>query len=623
MRTYKIKFGEHLNNNFSNIKDLSYCANSSKKIKDIKDFITCYDDSLCPCMLKYYAFSSSVFSNNYEEYSETNENEKLLKNIKGDTIAIMKIKSSCQCGSLLKNKELLSLSKTDLIQKFNSKIQYIAKLEKNDEWKFTKEKVVNFYDIIININSILKVKKGWEIEMTKEGEKKYEEFKDQELIIIGVVGNMNKGKTFILSKLSKIELPSGTCINTKGISVKYPKLEENENRKYILLDSAGLETPILKSPEELEHNKRNKDIIENYNKFIEKARDILITESFLQNFIISNSDILLLIVDILTYSEQKLINKIKQEIIRGKKEKKLFIIHNLRTYRKKEQVKKFIDDVLFKSGTFDLQAHENVTAENTRIEGEHFTEKEIKGIKIFHLLFAADGSEAGDIYNNYTINFIEKQYSDVITKRKFDVIEEIKDKFIYISPKILKEKINNEDFISIEETKEKKLIALKGDKKDLVLKRCYIDELGFQSFKGNGFEPRYNFFRKDKYLEIRVEVPGNVDIPQVQRALYFGDSTNIKIYGNKKKDKYPTKIEDNIENTRDFGEFNIDINFKTEEFKIISKPVSQTIKNGILFVRYQIEEEYVEETGSSLVVNNDEDEEEKKYFISLKNYSKK
>ena len=51
----------------------------------------------------------------------------------------------------------------------------------------------------------------------------------------------------------------------------------------------------------------------------------------------SNSDILLLIVGILTYLEQKLINKIKQEIIKGRKEKKLFIIHNLRTYRKKEQ----------------------------------------------------------------------------------------------------------------------------------------------------------------------------------------------------------------------------------------------------------------------------------------------
>ena len=613
MKTYKIKFGEHLNNSFNNIKDLSYCDNnSSKKIKDIKDFITCYDDSLCPCMLKYYTFSASVFSNNFEEYSGMNENEQLLKNIKSDIIGIMKIKSSCKCGNLSKNKELLSLSKTDLIQKINSKTQHIAKLEKNDEWKFSKEKVENFYDIIININSILKVKKGWEIEMTKEGENKYEEFKDKELIVIGVVGNMNKGKTFILSKLSKIELPSGTSINTKGISVKYPELKKNENRKYILLDSAGLEIPILKSPEELELNKDNKDIIENYNKFIEKARDILITESFLQNFIISNSNILLLIVGILTYSEQKLINKIKQEIIRGRKEKKLFIIHNLRTYRKKEQVKKYIDDVLFKSGTFDLQSHEEVTAENIRIEGEHFTEKEIKGIKIFHLIFAEDGSEAGDIYNNYTIKFIEKQYSDVLTKRKFDVIEEIKDKFIYISPKILKEKINNEDFISNEEIKEKKMIVLKDNKKNLVLKKCYIDELGFQSFKGNGFEPQYNFFRNDKYLEIRVELPGTVEISKVKRALYIGDSTNIKINGNKKKDKYPTKIEDNIENTRDFGEFNIDINFKTEEFKINSIPASQTIKNGILVVKYEIEEEKAEETGSSLVVNNDEDEEEEK-----------
>ena len=59
-----------------------------------------------------------------------------------------------------------------------------------------------------------------------------------------------------------------------------------------------------------------------------------------------------------------------------------------------------------------------------------------------------DDSEAGDLYNNYTIKFIEKQYYDVFTKRKFYVIEEIKEAFIYISPRILKVKINNEDFIS-------------------------------------------------------------------------------------------------------------------------------------------------------------------------------
>ena len=519
----------------------------------------------------------------------------------------MKIKKSCDCGHISKNKDLLNLTKLDLINAFNQKTEKIEKLEKIDEWKCSKEKVENFYDIIININSILKVKTGWEIEMSEEGEKKYEQFRDKELIVIGVVGNMNNGKTFVLSKLSKIKLPSGTSINTKGISVKYPELANNENRKYILLDSAGLEAPILKSGEEKEDFD---DLIEKNNKFKLKARDIIITESFLQNFIISNSNILLLVVDYLTTSEQKLINKIKEEIIKRKKEKKLFIIHNLKTYIKKEQVKKYINEVLLQSGTFELKAHEEVTAERTRIEGEHFTEKETKGIKVYHLLFAADYSEAGEIYNKYTIQFIEKQYSDVFTKKKFDVIEQIKEQFVAISPKILKEKVEINDFISNEEAKENKIIGLNNNEKQITLKRCFVDELGFQIFKGSGFEPLYNFFKTDKYLEIRVEIPGNVDVKKVGRAEYIGDLTHISIIGEKKRDKLPKNKDDNIESTREYGEFNVDITFKTEEFKIKSVPKTQAIKNGILYVKYEIEEEIIEENELPLTVNEDEDEKE-------------
>lgn len=43
---------------------------------------------------------------------------------------------------------------------------------------------------------------------------------------------MNKGKSFILSKLSKIELLAGTSINIKGIRVKYPKLENTSYRNF-------------------------------------------------------------------------------------------------------------------------------------------------------------------------------------------------------------------------------------------------------------------------------------------------------------------------------------------------------------------------------------------------------
>jgi ABC-type antimicrobial peptide transport system ATPase subunit len=82
--------------------------------------------------------------------------------------------------------------------------------------------------------------------MSERAQHNYQSFKNEKIIKIGVIGNSNKGKSFILSKLSKIVLPSGTSIRTEGISVKYPDLDLFSNRRIVLLDSAGLETPVLK-----------------------------------------------------------------------------------------------------------------------------------------------------------------------------------------------------------------------------------------------------------------------------------------------------------------------------------------------------------------------------------------
>ena len=142
--------------------------------------------------------------------------------------------------------------------------------------------------------------------------------------------------------------------------------------------------------------------------FREKAKDVLITESFLQNFLIEFSDVLLIFVDNLTYSEQKVINKIKEEIKNHRKNKKLFIIHNLKTFRTEQQVKNYINNILLKSGTFSLNKHEHITSEENLIKGEHFTESEPKFFRVYHLIFAADKSEAGKIYDAYTMKFIEQ-----------------------------------------------------------------------------------------------------------------------------------------------------------------------------------------------------------------------
>lgn len=96
----------------------------------------------------------------------------------------------------------------------------------------------------------------------------------------------------------------------------------------------------------------------------------------MKNFLIEFSDVLLLVVDNLTYSEQKVINKIKDEIKNHRKSKKLFIIHNLKTFRTEQQLKNYINNIFLKSGTFSLNKHENITSEENVIKGENFTEPE-------------------------------------------------------------------------------------------------------------------------------------------------------------------------------------------------------------------------------------------------------
>ena len=355
-----------------------YDIKDNKTLGDIKDFITCFNNSICTCMLKLY-------TNNKQISEENDDDNKKLKEISKDgMIYIGQIEQKCKCNFLINNESLISLSKRSYIKKIND-LEKISEIEEKQQQ--------DFYDVIININSILDINNGWKIEMSSRGEQKYKTFKGREFIKIGVVGNINKGKSFILSKLSRINLPTGTSINTKGLSIKYPDLElGNDKRKFILLDSAGFEKPILKSKIIKEKSKENDNKINEENKneikeengieedeyyqaFISRARDILITESFLQSFIISESDLLLIVLDTLSISEQKLINKIKREIKIKKISKKIFIIHNLKTFRTVQQVEAYVNEILLKSVSFHLRKESQITSDKSKHSlGYYFTE---------------------------------------------------------------------------------------------------------------------------------------------------------------------------------------------------------------------------------------------------------
>ena len=528
-----------------------------------------------------------------EEMEKIQQKNKLLElAINGDPDTIEKLKDLGVIDQNLVPKE-----------KSNIKIDPITNEIIGGNKPILEPNFINFYDVIIDIKSVKDIYKGWEIKRSKRAEEHYEDFKKDKIIKIGVIGNSNKGKSFLLSKISKIDLPSGTSIRTEGISIKYPELDLFKDRKIVLLDSAGLETPVLKEDEnknkegeekEKEENKDDEDENEKTNEkelFKEKSREKLITELFLQNYIIVNSDILLVVVGILTYSEQKLINRIKTEIQRAKINKTLFIVHNLITYTTIEQVKDYAKHFLYKSATFHLEEGQKISTKLKEKKGGFFYEKNTDP-KIYHLIFANEGSEAGNYYNPFTLDFIESEFQRVTDIKTFDVIKTVKERFIEKSTDFM-EKLEKPLKLSDFDDSNNKLIKLNNNNNNNVaLKKCLIDELGFSNLKANGFEPTYNYYKKGDKIIIRLEAPGNTSIKSNVDAL--GEYKIIRLTGNKKKDKEPEKLEDNVFNSRESGPFLLDIPLKNEDFMIKNEPPTYAEKKGVIILEFKLEEKEID-----------------------------
>lgn len=593
-----------------------------KRIKDLKYFIIeqYKEKKFCPCQLIICDYFHNQLC--YSNVNDTPE-ENIDKCFSEHNIYIhVNSDTSCDCGF----DNLNSLSKFEIYEKYMEKIRKLIlkyeciinekekeiknleelndellnnidrknKIEKDKEMEFITGDINNivkfnqyndninfedFYDIIININSIKQVNQGWDIKMNEIGKLRFEEYKNKPALIIGMIGNSNKGKSFLLSKLSKIDLPNGTNIRTEGLSIKYPDLKKYINRKIVLLDSEGLESPFL-----FQYYEKRNDVTDEMLK--EKAKEKLVTEYFLQNFIMDSSDIIIAVVGLLTFQEQKFLNKIKSQISKLKYGKTLFVIHNLMTLTTVEQVKNYINNTLMNSATFDLEKTTKITTKISSGEKvEYFFEKKTK-IRIIHLIFANEGSEAGKFYNNFALEFIENSFQEIINIKPFDVIENLKERFIGLS-KILMENnkkdpiITKNDFINYDKIIKERKIRLEK-KRDIILKRYYIDELGFSDLRSNGFSPCYNYFLKDDKLILRLETPGKVNISVEYK---IGEKYNIiKIKGEKKKDLEPFDLKDNTFNDREFGEFSVDIPIMVY-LDITIKP-EINFKDGIYTIKY-------------------------------------
>ncbi len=282
----------------------------------------------------------------------------------------------------------------------------------------------------------------------------------------------------------------------------------------------------------------------------------------------------------------------------------LIVIHNLKEFETRKQVDDYLENILKKSSTFSLEDNSNINLEKEESEWKPLFEPKTEP-KIYHLIYAKKGSDAGKYYNKKAIEHIYKLITSITDKEAFDPIESIKNYFSEISETILENPIGKEDLIYnddviadvIDENDNKKLVSkimLKEQSKEIILKKCLIDELGI--VQGNSFNAQYSYYITDKNVFVYVELPGkfpdkkddieyadvNID-PQAEGSYYI-----IKITG-RKKNGFENIInckEASQFNKRQFGEFNIQI--KLDKINL-SKEYDVKIKNGCVLIEFTIE----------------------------------
>ena len=460
----------------------------------------------------------------------------------------------------IKNKEL-----EKSLQKKEEEINTIKKeyIPENYGLKFQSDQKSGDYDIVLDINSFKSlINEGWPIHYNKEsGKEQYLNKKDKPTIVVGVIGNGNKGKSFFLEKLSGYDIPKGFNVKTIGLSIRYGTTEDHN---VAILDSAGQETPLLKNlkdkkdkteennetpkgnledkanssikenveennkdlnkdDEKIEQSKKEQKLEDEDFEFEQYSRDKLITEFFLQKFIIYKSDILILVVGNITLTEQKLLSRVKNEVESMDKNKIIYVVHNLKDYSTEEQVNDYIENTLKKLYKIEI---EEIIRQNLRKDSnydkdcfnKYFVEN---NKKVMHFIFVNEFSEKAEYYNKPTINYIKSEIESIKTRNTFSILDDCKKFLVKISEEIMEENPKVENLIFVEDDKNDKIVL--RNLKEITLKKFVVDEMGY-TLNNDTSNPKYSYYinTEDRNLYINIELPGGGSIcPRVEVALGY------------------------------------------------------------------------------------------------------
>ena len=461
----------------------------------------------------------------------------------------------------------------------------ITNMTKNLKYEELCEKSDNpIYDIVIDIKTILDLEKGWNIILNGNEENQLRILKkfDEKNFVISVIGNSNRGKTYILNKISDFKEKNETSkfsIQTKGLSIKSPI-----DKEFILMDTVGFNAPILIGDDD--NNIREDENEEHLDEKINKiTRGQIITNYLFQNFIINEAYILICMIGQITFSEQQFLNKIR---VFCTNKKKLFIIHNLIHLNYAEEVYKYIKTVLKKIITCNLEERNipnNYDIYQKEYYNKYFVEiSKDEGEKlnlIHHFILVNDKMEDADYFNFSTIEFIKNKINQGKNIKHENIIEKLRKYIIEKSDLVLSEKIND---IILKDGK------MKTENQKIEPKSIAADELDNLTFISKGYNPNYSYFKKNKFFCIEIAICGKVYINYDIK--YIDNNKKIKFYIWGEKYKFEGHLNGIYQSSskRKYGNFQISFEIDMNEYSIkaLNNKPTITILKGLVKLYFNI-----------------------------------
>ena len=520
-------------------------------------------------LAKKFYFSKEKYIKEKEKYIKEKEKNEDLKEELSETKKELKTN---------KRKEYKNNSERKDKKKNDDSLNELSTPNKANSYRIRNKQQNEFkpYDLIINIDSLYAKEIGWEVNDYTDPSRN----PNQEFSIIGFVGSENIGKTFILNKLCQFNLPSGTNINTKGLSMKY-----SENKNLLCLDSQGMQTPVYYYDQKImERYNLNKEEIKISEEIkLQMINDRTITDVFIQDFILEVCEVIMIVVGQLTQNDQKFIERISAKY---KSKKKIIIIHNFSNLLSIEDVEKKIKKDIIK-------AFETTEIVIPNSDLKQFIEKKSgkNQENISHLVLGSENNESGEKYNEKTFRYLQKILDSRSEKNNFELFNELK-RFVE----------DNYRLYFQFKTPPKKGVTLQFDKKKQVMMiKCEQEYLvsnpTFNSLGTLITNPPFEVFvREDKYICL-------IELPDLQL-------NTLKMEINKKKTQYNCLIVQGIKNSTKFSEENNEIilgNRKYGEFtcviplgkidqdvQLLKEDYSKNYRVGILMVVIKIMNEIEE-----------------------------